>query len=146
MEVAGLILGAIPILLEGIDKYCELYGEWVKSTDLLAKRRRQLTIEHLKLKHALAYLSPDLIEEEVNARLVLWYPDECSTIVGTIMDLNQTIWKLRERMDIDEKGRVKFWPQFVPTPSTADYGVATVNPPRARRMEQSQTELQEKGN
>lgn len=138
MEVAGLILGAIPILIEGIDKYCELYGEWVKSTNLLAKRRRQLTIEHLKLKHALRYLSSDLVEEEVDARLLLWYPDDHGTITGTIMDLRQTIWKLRERMDIDETGKVKLSPGLVRSLLLlADHGVAEVNPPRACGMEQN---------
>ncbi|KAI8627279.1 hypothetical protein F5Y19DRAFT_477847 [Xylariaceae sp. FL1651] len=105
MDIVGLVLGAIPILLTGIDKYCELYGEWVKSTDLLAKRRRQLAIEHMILKQGLKNLSPDLIEEEIDRQLVICYADEHDTIVGTIMDLNNAIWKLRERMDIDETGK-----------------------------------------
>lgn len=106
MEVAGLVLGAIPIVLKGIDVYIEIYGEWAKEAELLAKRRRQLNIEHLKLKQSLQSLSPDLIEEEVNENLLLFYPDDYKTIVGTIDDLRQAIWRLREQLDIDMEGKV----------------------------------------
>lgn len=106
MEAAGLALGAIPIILKGIDIYIELYGEWSRSTDLLAKRRRQLQIEHLKLTNSLRALSPELVRQELHETIVKRYPDDYEVIFGTIEDLVESIHKLRDELRIDPQGKV----------------------------------------
>lgn len=112
MEVAGLVLGAIPIVLKGIEIYIELYEEWAKDSTLLAQRHRQLRVEQLKFKKSLMSLSPDLDEEEINESLIRHFPDDYKIIVGTIEDLRQCIWKLREQLGIGPEGKVSTHMKF----------------------------------
>ncbi|KAK7990061.1 hypothetical protein PG989_010376 [Apiospora arundinis] len=104
MEAAGLALGAIPIILKGIDKYLDLYGEWAKHNVLLATRRRRLKMEQIKLKGTMRILSPGLIEEEIEAELQRCYADDYETIVGTIEDLAKIILELMDTLEIDPQG------------------------------------------
>ncbi|KAK8054936.1 hypothetical protein PG993_000163 [Apiospora rasikravindrae] len=76
-----------------------------KDSTLLAQRHRQLRVEQLKLKKSLMSLSPDLDEEEINESLIRHFPDDYKIIVGTIEDLRQCIWKLREQLGIDPEGK-----------------------------------------
>ncbi|KAK8139996.1 hypothetical protein PG984_000062 [Apiospora sp. TS-2023a] len=105
MEVAGLVLGAIPVLLQGIDTYIELYGEWAKRYDLLSRRRRLLIMEDMMLQDSLKILSPILDHEEIKDELIRYYSKEYETIIGTIKDLVQIIEELREKLDIDPHGK-----------------------------------------
>ena len=106
MEAAGLALGAIPILLKGIDLYIALYGEWAKHDHLLAVRRRRLKMEEIKLETSMRILSPGLNEREIEEELKRCYAKEYDTIVGTIEDLAQLAVELRESLDIDPQGMV----------------------------------------
>ncbi|ETS76423.1 hypothetical protein PFICI_11810 [Pestalotiopsis fici W106-1] len=104
MEVAGLVLGAIPILIEGVRTYSELYSEWDKSKHLLAKRRRELSIEHIKLQQTLDHLGPELAMDTI---MVEPGSEEHETIIGTLKDMGDSIHKLREQLDINEQGLPK---------------------------------------
>ncbi|KAK7968788.1 hypothetical protein PG988_007861 [Apiospora saccharicola] len=91
--------------LRGIDTYIELYGEWAKRHDLLARRRRLLIMEDMMLQDSLKILSPILDHEEIKEELIRCYYKEYETIIDTIKDLVHIIEELREKLDIDPHGK-----------------------------------------
>lgn len=63
-EIAGLIIGTIPLVVTAVEAYISFMKDWGKTTSELRSINRQLTTERAKLYNVLEQLLGDIVSQE----------------------------------------------------------------------------------
>lgn len=110
MEVAGVVLGGIPLVLYALDNYhrawnpAKDYWQWgstistIRMNIFLQKQQLDTTLSNLGLH------GPTRIELE--ERLRQQYPDKFEMFMQIIDAMEENVANLMEMLDIDAKGKV----------------------------------------
>lgn len=110
MEVAGLVLGGLPVILYAIDNYhrClqattdywryESTIRLIRSHVFVQQQQLQITFRSIGLVDP----TPFELEEFLRQR----YPDKCDAFVEIISHTEKLLAKLMDKLDVDVQGRV----------------------------------------
>ena len=110
MEVAGVVLGGLPLALYAIDNYhrCLQMGTdfWrFDSTIKLIRNHVFLQQEQLHMTlRSIGLLNPTRDELEEHLRQL--YPDKYDTFMDVIQHMEKLLAKLMDKLDIDAQGKV----------------------------------------
>jgi hypothetical protein len=109
-EVAGLVLGAIPLIFLALDKYqaCLEFGKhYARYTDTLMSIRDEVSIQQMLFQDtmkAIGLHEPTYVELE--DCLQIRFPEHHKTLVRCIKGMDSTIAELMERLEVDTTSRV----------------------------------------
>lgn len=110
MEVAGVVLGGIPLVLYALDNYhrawnpAKDYWQWgstistIRMNIFLQKQQLDTTLSNLGLH--------DPTRIELEERLRQQYPDKFEMFMQIIDAMEENVANLMEMLDIDAKGKV----------------------------------------
>lgn len=95
MEVAGVVLGGVPLILYALDKYKRVW-EGVKDTrnakNTITTIRNTIFLQHKMLITTLQTLNPrftkDITMAEIEAALRRYHPNESEQFMSTICEMN----------------------------------------------------------
>lgn len=128
LEVAGVVLGAIPLLIAGLEHYAE--GASTVKRIFHAPREfrslgRRLRVEHDIFRNALELLLTDCVDDtsiqdllddvggsrwsepEIDAALRSKLQNSYPVYLETVQDMNKTLLALRARLRIGDDGKVR---------------------------------------
>lgn len=113
-EIAGLVLGGIPMVIWALDKYSEsLQGVW-KYEDSVLSLRNQLWVQRQALQVTLSGNGlNELSSEELEQCLAARFPNkqrECSSIIER---MHTIVKSLLEILGVDENGQVSQEPRDI---------------------------------
>jgi hypothetical protein len=101
-EVAGLVLGAIPLIVLALDKYAEPIGAFHRYRISIETFRADLVLQHRSLHKTLSTIglgdSPSF--EELKSRFESFYPDICSELMTFIGRMDQVIADLMKNLNV----------------------------------------------
>ncbi|KAL6399890.1 hypothetical protein AUP68_17299 [Ilyonectria robusta] len=100
-EVAGIVLGTIPLLVSALDAYCSLMRDWGKAPSELKSLNRQLTTERAKLYNVCDQLISDVVPQR--------------DIEPMLQDPFGPLWQAKET---NEKIRRRLWRSYEPFQDT----------------------------
>ena len=101
LEVAGLVLGSLPLVAKGIQHHIHFVKDWGNSDKELKSVYRQLTTEHVKLCNTCAQLLRDIAP----------FKD----IENMLIDPFGQLW---QREEIEQKIRSRLWDSYAPFEKT----------------------------
>jgi hypothetical protein len=111
MEVAGIVLGAVPIILSALDSYKSAYSsakKFSKWYDTIQGIRNNIFIQKRQLDATLKELGlQDPTMKDVRAALESNWPDHCERFMQIIQDMDDLMNKVMENLDVDAKGQVR---------------------------------------
>ena len=111
MEVAGLVLGALPMALYAIDNYhrcLQLGKDYVRFRQTIMLIRSHIFVQQEQLRitlHAIG-LPINPTRKELETRLRTLYPDKYDRFIDIISHMEQLLAKLIEDLDVDQNGKV----------------------------------------
>jgi hypothetical protein len=116
MEVAGVVLGAFPLVLYALDRYeeaCDSVTQaWAwKST--IQTIRNQILMQKLQLDRTLGVLGSVTTMQDVEIALKIAHPNHWQHLMSIITRMNDTIIAISECLYPDAKGPVRL--QYHPT-------------------------------
>ncbi|KAH7007113.1 hypothetical protein EDB80DRAFT_613663, partial [Ilyonectria destructans] len=100
-EVAGIVLGTIPLLVSALEAYCSLMRDWGKAPSELKSLNRQLTTERAKLYNVCDQLISDVVPQR--------------DIEPMLQDPFGPLWQAKET---NEKIRRRLWGSYEPFEDT----------------------------
>jgi hypothetical protein len=109
-EVAGLVLGAIPLIVLALDKYqaCLDFGKnYARYTDTLTSIRDEVSIQQMLFQdtmRAIGLHEPTYVELE--DCLQTRFREHHKTLMRCIQGMDSTITELMERLEVDTTSRV----------------------------------------
>ncbi|KAK5630118.1 hypothetical protein RRF57_005833 [Xylaria bambusicola] len=112
MEVAGLVLGALPVAIMAVDFYCKgvkLVGAYSDYQQTLQGIRRNLFIQNQQLQATLGdigLVKPTVLE--IHQRLREVRPDCYHQFIDILEHMNSITSRLLEKLEIDSKGQPKW--------------------------------------
>lgn len=90
-EIAGIVLGSLPLLVTALEAYCQFMRDWHKAPSELKSLNRQLTTERAKLYNVCDLLISDVVEQkEIEAML--------RNPFGPLWRIPETNKKIRRRL------------------------------------------------
>ncbi|KAI1053766.1 hypothetical protein LB507_007430 [Fusarium sp. FIESC RH6] len=90
-EIAGIVLGSLPLLVTALEAYCQFMRDWDKAPSELKSLNRQLTTERAKLYNVCDLLISDVVEQkEIEAML--------QNPFGPLWRIPETHKKIRRRL------------------------------------------------
>ena len=107
-EVAGLVLGGIPLVLRALDKYRDPVKDYLRYDSTLATLRDNIFIQQQQLNITLGNIGlyqPGL--EELEDHLQSKYPGKQTEFMSIIGHMDRIIKKLMDNLDIDANGKVR---------------------------------------
>jgi len=120
MEVAGLVLGAVPLILYALDNYrrawkpAEDFFHW---EDVIPEIRRDIFLQKEQLSATLANLDlEDPTMDDVEKALQKQCPDKCEQFMDVLKRMDNLVNEVKRDLGLDEKGQVRY-PQCSPRPS-----------------------------
>jgi len=114
MEVAGVVLGALPLALYALDNYqrCLQFGkDYLRHDSAIKLMRHHIFIEQMQLRTTLrgiGLVNPSRSDLEEHLRQV--YPDKCGPFMDIIAHMETLLAKLVKDLDIDSRGKVSINP------------------------------------
>ncbi|RGP64696.1 hypothetical protein FSPOR_7786 [Fusarium sporotrichioides] len=100
-EVAGLVLGSLPLLVTALETYCKFMRDWGKAPSELKSLHRQLTTEQAKLYNVCNLLINDVVSQR--------------DIEPMLLSPFGPLWRVPET---DEKIRRRLWDSYGPFEAT----------------------------
>lgn len=122
-EVAGIVLGSIPLIVSAVEAYINFLKGWGKVTSELRSLNRQLTTERAKLYNVCDQLLADLVpQRDIEPMLQdpmgpLWYAagtnDKIRRILwNSYMPFEKMVLEIREALeDIMERLKIQVTPE-----------------------------------
>lgn len=110
MEVAGLVLGALPVAMMAVDSYYDavkLIGEYKNYEQTLRQIRRNIFIQEQQLQATLkgiGLVKPTI--QEVQQRLSEVRPDSYHQFIDILEHMDSISSRLLDKLDIDSSGKV----------------------------------------
>jgi hypothetical protein len=102
-EIAGIVLGAIPLIVLALDKYAEPIGAFHRYRISIETFRADLVLQHRSLYRTLSTIglgdSPSF--EELKSRLESFYPDICTELMTFIGRMDQVIADLMKDLNVN---------------------------------------------
>lgn len=110
MEVAGIVLGAIPIIISAIDNYHRCLeataDAWrfestirlIRSHIFVQQQQLQITFRSLDLTNPTDYELEEVLRDR--------FPTQCDAFLDIIRRMESLLAKLMDKLDIDAQGRV----------------------------------------
>jgi hypothetical protein len=102
-EVAGLVLGAIPLIVLALDRYAEPIGAFHRYRFSIETFRADLILQHRSLHRTLSSIglgdSPSF--EELKSRFESFYPDICTELMIFIGRMDQVMADLMKDLNIN---------------------------------------------
>jgi hypothetical protein len=102
-EIAGLVLGAIPLIVLALDKYAEPIETFHRYRISIETFRADLVLQHRRLHGTLSAIglgdSPSY--EELKSRFESFYPDICSELITFIGRMDQVIAVLMKDLNVN---------------------------------------------
>ncbi|KAF4979957.1 hypothetical protein FZEAL_3943 [Fusarium zealandicum] len=117
-EVAGIVLGSIPLIIEALEAYSKFLQDWGRAPSELRSLKRQLTTERAKLYNICEQLISDVVaQNEIEPMLEnpfgpLWQAQEVNNRVrqrlwgaytefeATLLEVQETLNVLTQRLNI----------------------------------------------
>ena len=118
IEVAGLVLGAFPLVIAGVQFYingCDTVKRWRKWESVLAHLARNVKAEHRIFRNICKRLELEIIHDGQRQREVTEAQidaleerlgDSYDDFVAVARDLAKTLAKCRRKLDLDKDGNV----------------------------------------
>ncbi|KAK6720860.1 hypothetical protein SNK05_003953 [Fusarium graminearum] len=127
-EVAGIVLGSLPLLVTALETYCKLMRDWGKAQSELKSLNRQLTTERAKLYNVCDLLVSDVVPQrdiepmllspfgplwrvpETNERIRRRLWDAYSPFEETVAEIKEALETIMERLrvQISQDGQVEW--------------------------------------
>jgi hypothetical protein len=102
-EIAGLVLGAIPLIVLALDRYAEPIGAFHRYRISIETFRADLVLQHRSLHRTLSAIglgdSPSF--EELKSRFECFFPDICSELITFIGRMDQVIADLMKDLNVN---------------------------------------------
>lgn len=115
MEVAGVVLGGIPILLYVLDNYARYLApikKYWKYETTVKGIRHHVFIQQEQLRVTLGNLGlKDPRHSELREHLMELYPAyKCQEFMGIILTMEGLVLKMMDKLDVDSAGKVGHTP------------------------------------
>lgn len=109
-EIAGLVLGTLPLVIWALEKYAEPFEFYNKYRITIETQRDNLVMQNLQLRATLAEigLSDESTKEELVQCFQAKYPETCAHLLSIIQRMDNTIAELMRDLKIDIDAEV--WP------------------------------------
>lgn len=124
MEVAGVVLGALPLTLYAIDNYhkcLQLTTDYLRFESTIKLMRGHIFVQqeqlHMTLR-SIGLVNPTPPELEEHLRQL--YPDKYERFLDIIKHMESILTKLMDKLDIDPRGKVSCLGGALRTSPTAD--------------------------
>lgn len=110
-EVAGLVLGGVPLVLYAVDNYQEWFDrgrKYVRYGELLQDIKDDIFIQQEQLCltfELLGLYEPDY--KELGERLQALYPGKYTQFMRIIRRMEAAVVQLMSKLEIDAKGKVR---------------------------------------
>lgn len=110
MEVAGIVLGALPIALYALDNYhksLQLTKDYLRYEATIKLIRRHIFVQHEQLQitlRSIGLVDPSPLQLEEHVRQL--YPEKCDAFIDIIRHMESILTKLIEKLDVDARGKV----------------------------------------
>lgn len=107
-EVAGLVLGAIPLAIWALEKYAEPFEEFRHYRESILTFRSNLKIQYHLLQITLENVGIDITSSDSEMRICFQNkaPDIVDELMVTVRNMNDIILKLLNNLGIDSHIRV----------------------------------------
>ena len=121
MEIAGVVLGGLPIALYALDNYhrCLQVGkDYWRFESTIKLIRNHIFIEQQQLHatlRSIGLVNPS--RSDVQEHLRQLYPDKCETFMDIITHMETLLDKLTSDLEIDPRGKVSIAFESSPLPS-----------------------------
>ncbi len=110
MEVAGVVLGALPLVLYAMDNYqrcLETTTDYLRLKSTIKLLRNHIFVQqeqlHMTLR-SIGLVNPTSLELEEHLRQR--YPDKYDSFLDIIQHMEKLLTKLMKKLDIDPQGKV----------------------------------------
>lgn len=122
IEVAGLVLGAFPIVISGIQFYidsCKKVDRWRKWEDVLSHLIRKIKAEYRIFKNICKRLDLEVLDDNQNQRQVTdeqihglekRLGDSYDDFVAAAEEMHKILAKFRKKLSLDNTGNVRMSP------------------------------------
>lgn len=109
-EIAGLVLGGIPLVILALEKYAEPFSAYHRYRVSIEDFRSDLIIQRRQLHTTISTigLSDDSTTEELRECLERQFPDVAEELMSIFRRMNGLTAELLKDLDVDVKGRVRF--------------------------------------
>jgi hypothetical protein len=118
MEVAGLVLGAVPLILYALDNYGRAWKpakDFYYWKDVIPEIKRDIFLQKVQLSATLANLDlTDPTMDEVEMALQKQCPDKCEQFMDILKQMDNLVNEVMRDLGLDEKGQVRY-PQMQPS-------------------------------
>lgn len=110
MEVAGVVLGALPLALYALDNYhrcLQMTKDYVRFEATIKLIRRHIFVQQEQLQitlRSIGLVDPTPLQLEEHVRQL--YPEKCTAFIDIIRHMEYLLTKLIEKLDIDVQGKV----------------------------------------
>ncbi|KAF9769108.1 hypothetical protein IL306_013522 [Fusarium sp. DS 682] len=152
-EVAGIVLGSIPLVISALEAYSKFMRDWGKATSELRSLHRQLSTEQIKLRNVCQLLISDVVpQQDIEQMLAnpfgpLWIVKETNDKIrkrlwdaygpfeDTVAEIRETLENIMERLrvHISDDGQVSPCVTFVDGCDTDAFQVEWVSKGRITR-------------
>jgi hypothetical protein len=106
-EVAGLVLGAIPIAIWAFEKYQEPFIAYTKYDNAINTLKNNLQIQKTILDDTLGRMGPeDPTPEELSDCFVRRFPDRDEQLLFIVRQMDSLAAELMEGLMVDVNGKV----------------------------------------
>lgn len=107
-EVAGLVLGGIPLVILALEKYAEPFATYHRYRISIEDFRSDLIIQKRQLHTTISGigLGSDATWEDLRECLERQFPDVAEELLSIFRRMNGLTAKLLKDLDVDVKGRV----------------------------------------
>jgi hypothetical protein len=114
MEVAGVVLGAVPIVLYALDNYKRALGpatRFWRWEDTIQDIIDNVTLHQEHLNTTLRNMglhNPNMAQ--IEAVLQVRRPDKCHYFISILRNMEGQMNELLDRLEVDLDGQVRVWP------------------------------------
>jgi hypothetical protein len=107
-EVAGLVLGGIPIVIWALEKYAEPYSEYRNSRRSIETLRAGLVLQNRQLQRTLSNvgLEEQCSLKELQECFQAKFPESSKELTSLVIRMNDIIVELIKHLDIETPAQV----------------------------------------
>jgi hypothetical protein len=116
-EIAGLVLGAIPVALLVLDYYANTLGEFHNDRIVIGTLQASLALQQRRLKNTLERIGLDNPSNaELEECLKRQFPDSADDLFFIIRKIDASISDLLANLRVDRRGKVRISkPEMAPS-------------------------------